>query len=199
MFENEKKYFMDVNCFCRSMNKDEECDERCSYFNKCSKNNSPTNCLTRLNQCEEVLNTNKDVFPHELVIPGIYSHFKRNKNSRPNDYMYVVLGLSEPLETDEINRRLDETDKSITAIFEKISNYFVTHTETNAEMPIFGFGNDNKKLCHNKHYDKGKLVIYKSLYDTESYARPYDMFMEEVPEGKDNPSGQKYIFELVRY
>ena len=47
------------------------------------------------------------------------------------------------------------------------------------------------------------LVIYQALYKSEDgiygkiYARPIDMFLEEVPEGKENPTGQKYRFEYL--
>lgn len=189
MFENEKKYFMDVNCFCRSMNKDEECDERCSYFNKCSKNNSPTNCLTRLNQCEEVLNTNKDVFPHRLVYPAIYSHFKHVKDGDCNNYLYVVEGVLEAIEVQNMDN---------VGIVKYIGAVMETETKTVLDYCI---GKDGKLYMplHNQEIKEGKYVIYNSMYDNMRYARPYDMFMSEVPEGKDNPSGQKYIFELVRY
>lgn len=37
-----------------------------------------------------------------------------------------------------------------------------------------------------------KLVIYRALYgESDLYARPYNMFLEEV-----NKNGQKYRFEL---
>jgi len=37
-----------------------------------------------------------------------------------------------------------------------------------------------------------KMVIYRSLYgDAKLWARPYDMFLDEV-----NKNGQKYRFEL---
>lgn len=49
------------------------------------------------------------------------------------------------------------------------------HTETNEEM-----------------------VIYHPLYgDYQLFVRPLKMFTEEVPEDKENPTGQKYRFELV--
>lgn len=41
-----------------------------------------------------------------------------------------------------------------------------------------------------------KLVLYKALYgDCGLYVRPYSMFVEKVPEGKVNPTGQTYRFE----
>lgn len=41
-----------------------------------------------------------------------------------------------------------------------------------------------------------KMVLYKALYgDCGMFVRPYDMFIEEVEEGKENPTGQKYRFE----
>lgn len=50
---------------------------------------------------------------------------------------------------------------------------FVTHSETQEEM-----------------------VLYRALYgDCGLFVRPYDMFIEEVPEEKINPTGQKYRFE----
>lgn len=41
-----------------------------------------------------------------------------------------------------------------------------------------------------------KMVLYKALYgECGLYVRPYDMFIEEVPLDKVNPTGQKYRFE----
>lgn len=40
------------------------------------------------------------------------------------------------------------------------------------------------------------LVLYKALYgECGLFVRPYEMFVEEVPEGKENPTGQTYRFE----
>jgi len=49
-----------------------------------------------------------------------------------------------------------------------------------------------------RHTETGELmVIYKALYgNCNLYARPYKMFNSRVPEGKENPTGQKYRFEL---
>lgn len=40
--------------------------------------------------------------------------------------------------------------------------------------------------------DAEDLVIYTSLASGQTFARPLEMFLEEVPEGKENPTGQKY-------
>jgi hypothetical protein len=43
------------------------------------------------------------------------------------------------------------------------------------------------------------LVIYHALYgEGDTYARPQEMFLEEVSEEVENPTGQKYRFELVK-
>lgn len=43
------------------------------------------------------------------------------------------------------------------------------------------------------------LVIYKALYEECILSvRPYEMFNEEVPKNRPNPTGQKYRFEYVK-
>jgi hypothetical protein len=50
-----------------------------------------------------------------------------------------------------------------------------------------------------EHTETGeKLVIYKPLYgERKTYARPLNMFLEEVPSDKENKTGQKYRFMTV--
>lgn len=47
-----------------------------------------------------------------------------------------------------------------------------------------------------EHTETGeKLVIYSPLYGQKgTFARPMDMFLEEVPSEKENPTNQKYRF-----
>lgn len=47
-----------------------------------------------------------------------------------------------------------------------------------------------------EHTETGEmLVIYRPQYgEKRTYARPINMFLEEVPLEKENPTGQKYRF-----
>ncbi len=45
-----------------------------------------------------------------------------------------------------------------------------------------------------------KMVIYIELYGEnigKTYVRPLNMFLEKVPEGKENPNNQMYRFEYI--
>ena len=47
---------------------------------------------------------------------------------------------------------------------------------------------------------KERMVVYKALYsreDSQIWVRPEKMFLEQIPERKDNITGQKHRFELV--
>lgn len=50
-----------------------------------------------------------------------------------------------------------------------------------------------------EHTETGeKLVVYKPLYgERKTYARPINMFLEEVPKEKENPTEQKYRFMTI--
>ena len=45
--------------------------------------------------------------------------------------------------------------------------------------------------------DGEEVVVYQSLQDGRVWLRPLSSFQELVPEGKENPTGQKYRFERV--
>ena len=49
-----------------------------------------------------------------------------------------------------------------------------------------------------KHSETQELmVLYRALYgDCGRFVRPSEMFVEKVPNGKENPTGQTYRFEL---
>ena len=46
-----------------------------------------------------------------------------------------------------------------------------------------------------------RIVVYKALYpreDSQTWVRDEKMFLEEIPERKDNITGQKHRFELAQ-
>lgn len=45
-----------------------------------------------------------------------------------------------------------------------------------------------------------KMVVYRHVGGEKNgmtFVRPLEMFIEKVPEGKENPTGQEYRFEYV--
>lgn len=45
-----------------------------------------------------------------------------------------------------------------------------------------------------------KMVIYVELYGQnigQTYVRPIDMFLESIPDGRENPNNQEYRFEYI--
>ena len=89
----------------------------------------------------------------------------------------------------EINKQNIIWDKS----YDRNINDFIGRTVRHFK------GNEYLVLCTALNTESDEImVIYKSLYgENITYARPLKMFMEEVPANKENPTGQKYRFQLA--
>ena len=49
---------------------------------------------------------------------------------------------------------------------------------------------------HTETYED--MVIYHALYgEGETFVQPKEIFLSFAPEGKENKTGQKYLFELI--
>lgn len=47
--------------------------------------------------------------------------------------------------------------------------------------------------------DGEQVVVYQSLHDGKVWVRPLKSFCEEVPDGKENPTKQKFRFEKLYF
>lgn len=124
----------------------------------------------------------------KLVAPAIYKHFKHTDNGPINNYIYVVLGVSKELTLDELVRKF--------GYYETAPKYEAKHTEDGRTVRVFEIDNC---LYHSRILANSDVVVYKSLYDNMTYARPLDMFLSEVDHEKYPEVEQKYRFELVTY
>lgn len=117
----------------------------------------------------------------ELVIPGIYKHFKEK--------LYCTMCISEPYDFSDLNKT-PISDREIPTSF-----IVFNHTELNQKkVSAFYKG----KWVHDIEFSKDKLVLYKSLYDDSGvYARPLDMFLSKVDNVKYPEVKQEYRMELV--
>lgn len=119
-----------------------------------------------------------------LTIPGIYRHFKKNKDGE--DMIYCLNGYSIPSTIEFINSVLEYNESEIL--------YFY-HTELEEDIPIIRIKN---KYYHLEEKETEILPIYTALYsDRATYVRPLSMFLSNVDKEKYPNSEQKYRLELI--
>lgn len=196
MLEYIKEYLEKVDYRCNEIqNSCKDCCD-CSYKSLCDVTDKYPDEI--LNEIEELKNIEK-IIPHKLVVPGIYKHFEHAEDGIPNNYMYAVVGISEPLEEKWLSVNINSLGyNNNEELFKNISYFYTNYTEdSNIELMCFGF-DEGHNFYHRKEILDKKVVIYVSLYDGKQYAIPYDMFMSEVDHEKYPDIKQKYRFELVR-
>ena len=123
----------------------------------------------------------------DLNIPRICKHFKGR--------YYGVIGVSKPF--------LDLEELPVNELHD-VKTMKVHHTETGEVITIYLDPNNEKLAYHDKKYEEGRLMIYKSLYmdnncKAEAFARPKDMFFSKVDKVKYPNVKQKYRMKFLHY
>lgn len=141
-------------------------------------------------EVKELLNKETTRHNRYLNIPGIYRHFKQEKNGE--DMIYAVSAVSLP---EDISKYRDIATE---AYLDKDNNkeiLFFNHTEK--EM-LFSSVRDGDKYYHRKDEEPEILVIYTALYgDRKTYVRPLSMFISKTDKVKYPNATQKFRLELI--
>lgn len=125
---------------------------------------------------------------HFLDIPGIYRHFKLEKNGE--EMLYAVSNISMPTVDGElIQHALANPD----AVKE---SYMFNHTEYERPILINRIGD---KYYHDGDMEPEILVIYTALYaDRKTYVRPLPMFISKTDKNKYPNAKQEFRLEKVK-
>lgn len=120
-----------------------------------------------------------------ITIPGIYRHFKLNKNGE--DMIYAVSNVSAPVSDDDTFQEIFESPDTEFLIFH--------HTELEEDIAIL---RHKDKYYHHNSVDEDKLVIYTALYgDRQTYVRPLTMFLSRVDKEKYPNATHKFRLERI--
>lgn len=113
----------------------------------------------------------------KVKCPAVYKHFK-------NKY-YATMGILNILDDNIFNKVLKD---------EKVIRFQVKHTETSKYLLVLRY----KGKFYISDLDvQEPMVLYKSLYDDNTWIRPIDIFLSEVDHNKYPKVEQKYRFELI--
>lgn len=148
------------------------------------------------NEVKELLNKETTKHNRYLNIPGIYRHFKQEKNGE--DMIYAVSAVSLPVEDAEFICMSEEYyDNNIKEVKDKTKEIlFFNHTEL--ETPHFFTLRNKDKYYHNAKEEPEILVIYTALYgDRKTYVRPLSMFISRTDKVKYPNATQKFRLELI--
>ena len=128
----------------------------------------------------------------EICVPGVYRHFKHTDKGEWNNYIYVTLADTKLITDKQIMNFIYFNHYKYDVL------YKVIETETKNELALIQINNRVYLIdCENKVNKTVDYIVYRSLYDNNIYARPKDMFLSPLPEGRYSECNEKYRFELM--